>query len=153
TVANTPARAIHHIDTRFSTRSADSCMDEGYATGDAAASSGSVLAGVGAEREGALGAAPALDGVVGHHRVEEAVAAAGVGGAQVSPVGRGAERPPPVGDVAPAGCGERAAELLHGQRRAQRAEAEPLLERPRSEERRVGEEGGSGWAPSSCEAK
>src|SRR5699024_10734425 len=40
----------------------------------------SVPPGVGAEREGALGAASALNGVIGHDAVEEPVAAARVGG-------------------------------------------------------------------------
>src|SRR5699024_11151594 len=76
----------------------------------------SVPPGVGAEREGALGAASALDGVIGHDAVEEPVAAARVGGAQVTAVGRGAQRVPPIHDVAPAGSGERAAELLDRER-------------------------------------
>src|SRR5699024_3502522 len=58
----------------------------------------SVPPGVGAEREGALGAASALDGVIGHDAVEEPVAAARVGGAQVTAVGRGAQRVPPIHD-------------------------------------------------------
>ena len=37
---------------------------------------------------------------------------------------------PPVGDVAPAGRGQRPAELLHGERRAERAELEALGQRP-----------------------
>ena len=45
----------------------------------------SVQPGVRAQGEGALGAAAALDGVIGDHAVEEAVAGAGVGGAKVAP--------------------------------------------------------------------
>src|SRR5690606_23124892 len=90
----------------------------------------SVPAGVGAEREGALGAASAEHGVVGDDAVKELVAAAGVGGAEVAVGGGVAELAPPVGDIAPSGRGEGAAELLHGQRRAQGGEAQPLLERP-----------------------
>src|SRR5699024_6574383 len=55
----------------------------------------------GTKRGGALGAASALNGVIGHDAVEEPVAAARVGGAQVTAVGRGAQRVPPIHDVAP----------------------------------------------------
>src|SRR5689334_9948046 len=65
----------------------------------------------------------------GHDLLEERVTAhqRGVVGATLAVV---AHRVPPVGDVAPARGGQRAAELLHRQRRAERGERDPVGQRP-----------------------
>src|SRR3954463_10092275 len=85
--------------------------------------------GVGGAGDGGRGTSYRTDRQGGHDLLEEGVTAhqRGVVGAALAVV---AHRGPTVGDVAPAGGGQRPAELLHGEGRAERGEGDPVGQRP-----------------------